>query len=95
MSLSFGFMSVGGVFYGYGWEPQLAELTLHAMFLVPWLQFQLNPCLGLTGGTTTMRFAVYQVPLLVMIAIRFYLFKIMIGAGLIKLKSPDVKWKLE
>ena len=35
----------------------------------------------------------YPVPTLVVLAIRFYLFKIMLGAGLIKLKSSDAKWK--
>ena len=78
------FMSVGGVFYGYGWEPQLAELTFHAMFLVPLLS--MNPFFGSKGG-------IYPVPSLVIWAIRFYLFKIMLGAGLIKVKSSDAKWK--
>jgi len=78
------FMSVGGVFYGYGWEPQLAELTFHAMFLVPLLS--MDPFFGAKSG-------VFAVPSLVMWAIRFYLFKIMLGAGLIKIKSSDKKWK--
>jgi hypothetical protein len=78
------FMSVGGVFYGYGWEPQLAELTFNAMFLVPLLS--MNPFFGSKGG-------LYPVPSLVIWAIRFYLFKIMLGAGLIKVKSSDAKWK--
>ena len=78
------FMSVGGVFYGYGWEPQLAEITFHAMFLVPLLS--MNPFFGSKGG-------LYPVPSLVIWAIRFYLFKIMLGAGLIKVKSSDAKWK--
>ena len=78
------FMSVGGVFYGYGWEPQLAELTFHALFLVPLLS--MDPFFGSKGG-------LYPVPLLVIWAIRFYLFKIMLGAGLIKIKSSDAKWK--
>src|SRR5210317_1483129 len=77
-------MSVGGVFYGYGWEPQLAELTFHAMFLVPLLS--MNPFFGSKGG-------IYPVPSLIIWAIRFYLFKIMLGAGLIKVKSSDAKWK--
>mmetsp|Transcript_12637 Transcript_12637/g.18907 ORF Transcript_12637/g.18907 Transcript_12637/m.18907 type:complete len:710 (-) Transcript_12637:1276-3405(-) len=78
------FMSVGGVFYGYGWEPQLAELTFHAMFLVPLLS--MDPFFGSKSG-------VFAVPTLVLWAIRFYLFKIMLGAGLIKIKSSDKKWK--
>lgn len=72
------FMSVGAEFYGYGWEPQLAELTFHTLFLVPLLS--MNPFFE-------------SVPKLVIWAIRFYLFKIMMGAGLIKAKSSDVKWK--
>jgi hypothetical protein len=89
-------MSVGGAFYGYGWEPQLAELTFHAMFLVP--MSRMDPFLGpgssgsvVGAGVGTM--GAYPVPTLVILAIRFYLFKIMLGAGLIKLKSSDAKWK--
>jgi hypothetical protein len=89
-------MSVGGTFYGYGWEPQLAELTFHAMFLVP--MSRMDPFLGpgssgavVGAGVGTM--GAYPVPTLVVLAIRFYLFKIMLGAGLIKLKSSDAKWK--
>lgn len=74
------FMAVGGPFYGYGWEPQLAELTMHALFLVP--LFSMNPFFGY-----------FPVPKLVIWAIRWYLFKIMMGAGLIKVKSSDPKWK--
>ena len=73
-------MAVGGTWYGFGWEPQLAELGFHAMFMVPLLS--LNPI-----PTST------PVPLLVAWAIRWYLFRIMLGAGLIKIKSNDRKWK--
>ena len=79
-------MSVGGVWYGYGWEPQLAELTFHALFLVPFLS--LDPFLGWNRIDGP-----YPVPKLVIWAVRWYLFKIMLGAGLIKLKSSDQKWK--
>lgn len=92
------FMSVGGPFYGYGWEPQLAELTFHALFLVPLLS--MNPFFGSNVATATGAAAVgngvmgaYPVPTLVIWAVRWYLFKIMIGAGLIKAKSSDPKWK--
>jgi Lipase maturation factor len=34
-------MAVGGPWYGYGWEPQLAEIGFHAIFAVPFLS--LNP----------------------------------------------------
>ena len=79
-------MAVGGVWYGYGWEPQLAELTFLTLFLVP--LFSMHPFFGFdeTNGP-------HAVPKLVIWAVRFYLFKIMMGAGLIKLKSSDPKWK--
>ena len=95
------FMAVGGQFYGYGWEPQLAELTFHALFLVPLLS--MNPFFGsgiasagadaaaAAGGSSIM--GAFPVPMLVILAIRWYLFKIMMGAGLIKVKSSDPKWK--
>jgi len=79
-------MAVGGPWYGYGWEPQLAELTFHALFFVPLLS--LDPFFGLNGSSGP-----YPVPSLVLRAVRFYLFKIMLGAGLIKIKSSDQKWK--
>lgn len=82
------FMSVGGPWYGYGWEPQLAELTFHAIFLVPLLS--MNPFFGLNASSSM---GPFPVPSLVIFAIRWYLFKIMMGAGLIKVKSNDVKWK--
>lgn len=72
-------MAVGGCFYGYGWEPQLAELSFHALFLVPFLS--LNPIPNM------------PVPKVVSWTIRWYLFRIMMGAGLIKIKSADRKWK--
>ena len=73
-------MSVGGPWYGFGWEPQLAELGFHALFLVPLLS--LNPIPAAT-----------PVPTLVIWTIRWYLFRIMMGAGLIKMRSGDRKWK--
>ncbi|KAL7550612.1 hypothetical protein ACHAWF_013840 [Thalassiosira exigua] len=84
-------MSVGGPFYGYGWELQLAELTFHALFLVPLLS--LDPFFGsdiAAGGAM----GGFPVPALVVWTVRWYLFKIMMGAGLIKVKSSDRKWKL-
>jgi hypothetical protein len=71
-------MAVGGAFYGFGWEPQLAELGFHAMFLVPFLSLD--------------RY-VTPVPMLVVWAVRWYLFRIMMGAGLIKIKSGEPKWR--
>lgn len=57
-------MAVGGPWYGYGWEPQLAELGFHALFLVPLWNRHSN----------------MAPPFLVIYAIRWYLFKIMMGA---------------
>lgn len=98
-SIQRSFMAVGGDFYGYGWEMQLAELTFLAMFLVPMIS--MNPFFGPTAGGgpdgvgSTSSIAYYfPVPILAIWAIRWFLFKIMLGAGLIKLKSSDVKWKL-
>jgi len=73
-------MSVGGPFYGFGWEPQLAELTFHAMFMAPVLSLSQIP-------------SKTPVPVVTLWAMRWFLFRIMIGAGLIKLRSGDIKWK--
>ena len=74
-------MTVGGPWYGFGWEIQLAELIFHAMFMAPLLSLSPIP---------------YQtpVPKVTIWAMRWYLFRIMMGAGLIKMKSDDPKWKL-
>ncbi len=88
-------MAVGGEFYGYGWEMHLSELTFLAMFLVPTVSmnrfFGPASAAASTGACSSM---VYPVPVLAIWSIRWYLFKIMLGAGLIKLKSSDMKWKL-
>ena len=73
-------MSVGNAWYGFGWEPQLAELGFHAMFLVPLLSLKAIP-------TST------PVPELAIWTMRWHLFRIMLGAGLIKIKSHDKKWR--
>lgn len=73
-------MAVGGPFWGFGWEPQLAELGFHALFLVPLLS--LDPiCMASPPSQ------------LVLYSIRWHLFRIMMGAGLIKIRSNDIKWK--
>lgn len=71
-------MSVGNVWYGYGWEVQLAELGFHALFAVPLLS--LDP---IWAGPSR----------IVMWTLRWHLFRIMMGAGLIKFRSGDRKWK--
>ena len=75
-------MSVGGPWYGYGWEPQLAELNFHALFLVP--LFSLNPIPPQT-----------PVPKVAVWTMRWFLFRIMMGAGLIKIRSQDSKWDMK
>lgn len=72
-------MAVGGAFYGFGWEPQLAELSFHTLFLVP--LFSLDPLPN------------FPIPPAVRWTLQWYLFRIMMGAGLIKLRSGDSKWK--
>lgn len=72
-------MNVGGVWYGYGWEPQLAELSFHSIFLVPLLN--LDPLKST------------PISPLVQWTIKWHLFRIMVGAGLIKVKAGDPKWK--
>lgn len=67
--------------YRYGWETQLAELTFHTLFMVPLTS--LNPYPILT-----------PVPIIVVWSMRWFIFRIMIGAGLIKIRSRnDDKWR--
>lgn len=70
--------AIGGVWYGYGWEPQLAELGFHALFLVPLLSLK--------------AFGRPPVPSVVAWSMRWFLFRIMMGAGLIKMKGGK-EWK--
>jgi hypothetical protein len=71
--------SVGGPWYAYGWEMQLAELTFHALPLVPlWSLASLPPL---------------PVSAIVVWTIRWHLFRVMLGSGLIKFRSGDPKWK--
>lgn len=72
-------MAVGGPWYGYGWEPQLSEIGYLAAMLVPlWSVNPLHP--------------MAMSPVIIWCA-RWHLFRIMLGAGLIKLRSGDRKWK--
>jgi hypothetical protein len=73
-------MAVGGPWYGFGWEPQLAELGFHALFMVPLLSLK--------------QFPTMPVPIPVLWTLKWFLFRIMMGAGLIKLRSGDVKWNM-
>lgn len=73
-------MSVGGPWYGYGWETMLAELTFHLIFMVPMFSLSSLPIHT-------------PVPKVTIISLRWFIFRIMIGSGLIKLRSNDTKWK--
>jgi hypothetical protein len=71
--------TVGGPWYVYGWETQLAELTFHALFLVPFWSLKAVPPLPVSS--------------IVVWTIRWHLFRVMLGSGLIKFRSGDLKWK--
>jgi len=73
-------MSVGGPWYGFGWETLLAELTFHLLCMVPVVQITALPIHT-------------PVPISTIYALRWLLFRIMMGSGLIKLRSNDDKWK--
>eukprot|EP00977_Amphora_coffeiformis_P028272 scaffold34921_cov162-Amphora_coffeaeformis.AAC.6 len=73
-------MNVGGLWYGYGWEPQLAELSFHTMFLVPLFSMDPIPALPVSS--------------LVQWTIKWHLFRIMIGAGLIKQGQETTNGKI-
>ena len=72
--LYFSFVSIGQTWYSFGWESQLLETGLLAVFLVPLL----NP----------KPFA--SRPPKIIIALSWWLiFRIMLGAGLIKIRGDD------
>jgi Lipase maturation factor len=72
-------VNLGQLFYGYGWEMQILELTFLCFFLVP----VFNPNLKRTNFPPA-RVAIW--------AIRFELFRLMLGAGLIKMRG-DSCWR--
>ena len=75
-ALYFSFVSIGQTFYGYGWESQLLETSFLAMFLCPLRS--LRP------------FPKKHRPSLVIIWLhRWLAFRIMLGAGLIKIRGAD------
>lgn len=75
------FDHVGQLFYGYGWEAQLLETGFLAVFLVPcW-----NPNLLRSRSPT---------PVAVLWLYRWLLFRLMLGAGLIKLRHDPCWWDL-
>jgi len=72
--------SVGQVFYGFGWESQLLEVSFLAMFISPLFDM------------STMFPHKTPMPMLVIWGFRWLLFRIMLGAGLIKIRG-DSCWR--
>jgi hypothetical protein len=72
------FVHVGQDWYGYGWEIQLLETGFLAIFLCPLLD--LRP------------FPKRPPPTIIIGLFRWLIFRIMLGAGLIKMRGDDV-WK--
>ena len=69
---------VGQEWYGYGWEIQLTETGFLAIFLCPLLD--LRP------------FPRYAPPMPIIVLFRWLTFRIMLGAGLIKVRGDEV-WR--
>lgn len=72
------FVHIGQEWYGYGWEIQLTETGFLAIFLCPLLD--LRP------------FPKYPPPFPIIVLFRWLIFRIMLGAGLIKIRG-DVIWR--
>jgi hypothetical protein len=72
------FVHVGQIFYGYGWELQLLETGLLAVFLCP-----LRPAGPFPPSAT---------PKIVIWLLRWLIFRVMLGAALIKLRN-DPCWR--
>lgn len=69
---------VGQEWYGYGWEIQLTETGFLAIFLCPLLDWRPFPR--------------YAPPMPVIVLFRWLIFRIMLGAGLIKLRGDEI-WR--
>ena len=72
------FVHVGQEWYGYGWEIQLTETGFLAIFLCPLLDPRPFPR--------------YAPPLPILVLLRWLVFRIMLGAGLIKVRG-DAIWR--
>jgi hypothetical protein len=72
------FVHVGQDWYGYGWEIQLLETGFLAIFLCPLLDMRPFPKRG--------------PPFFIISLFRWLIFRIMMGAGLIKIRGDDV-WR--
>jgi len=72
------FVHVGQEWYGYGWEIQLTETGFLAIFLCPLLDIRPFPR--------------RPTPLPIIVLFRWLIFRIMVGAGLIKLRGDEI-WR--
>lgn len=72
------FVHVGQEWYGYGWEMQLTETGFLAIFLCPLLDAR--------------PFPKREAPFPIIVLFRWLIFRIMFGAGLIKLRGDEI-WK--
>ena len=77
-ALYLSFVHVGQIFYGYGWETQLLETGFLAIFLCPLCSVRPLP------GTAAPKAVVWL--------LRWLIFRIMLGAALIKLRN-DPCWR--
>jgi len=77
-ALYLSFVHIGQIWYGYGWEIQLLETGFLAVFLCPLLDGRPFPSRA--------------PPLVVIVLFRWLIFRIMLGAGLIKLRG-DPCWR--
>lgn len=80
-ALYMSFVHVGSIWYGYGWELLLLEVGFLAIFLVPPLDPRPFP-----NQSTR------PAPVLVIVLLRWVAFRVMFGAGLIKLRG-DPCWR--
>jgi len=69
---------VGQEWYGYGWEIQLTETGFLAIFLCPLIDMR--------------PFPKREAPLLIIILFRWLIFRLMFGAGLIKVRGDEI-WR--
>ena len=72
------FNHVGQEWYGYGWEIQLTETGFLAIFLCPLLDMRPFPA--------------REPPVPIIVLLRWLIFRIMLGAGLIKIRGNEI-WR--
>src|SRR5436190_1216308 len=72
------FVHVGQEWYGYGWEIMLLETGFLAIFLSPFIDMR--------------PFPKHEPPFQIIVLFRWLIFRIMFGAGLIKLRGDEI-WR--